>query len=483
MRDGVSLAGEIRRPALDGVALDRPCPGLVIELTPYVVLRDFYVGEADFFVSRGYVCLVATMRGIGGSGGTWNHGDFRQSGRDAHDLVEWFAAQPYCNGRVGMYGESFGGQTSYGAAVERAPHLRAIAPLQAPSSLYFDVVYPGGIKSTERGELDGWPDIANLTSGGVIDADAEYAANRGHPTFDDFWQDRSFVDQLGDLSVPVLAIGGWNDHYFRSGTLANIEACPHRTWAVYGAWPHFFPVALVDEPAWSTSSDGAQLLAETAQLPPGILLAWFDHWVAGIAGCPVPPEPTFTSFEGPVGVGAGWREIVGGVPAVGRGLRFHLVSDGSLSTEPGEPGSTTFVHPAPAGASGSLTFTNEPLDTDWVLFGHGALTIQASLDATDAALYVEVVEVDLTGNEAPVTAGFLAASHRVSHREPEPVMPGSTDEYCVALRAHHHRFQSGHRIRVRISGGPPALLTPPDQPVAVTVLLDRTATLDLSGHH
>ena len=123
-----------------------------------------------------------------------------------------------------MFGESFGAQTSYSAAVERPEHLVAIAPMQSPSSLYHDVVFPGGIKTTERGEIDNWPDIANLTTGGVIDADAEFAANREHPTFDGFWRNRSFVDCLDSISIPVLAIGGWNDGYFRSGTLANIEA-------------------------------------------------------------------------------------------------------------------------------------------------------------------------------------------------------------------------------------------------------------------
>ena len=143
--------------------------------------RDFYRGEADFFASRGYNAIVATLRGIGGSGGSWDHGSFRQAGRDAHDLIEWLAAQPFSDGRVGMFGESFGGQTSYSAAVERPEHLVAIAPMQSPSSLYHDVVFPGGIKTTERGEIDNWPDIGNLTSGGVIDADAEFAANRAHP--------------------------------------------------------------------------------------------------------------------------------------------------------------------------------------------------------------------------------------------------------------------------------------------------------------
>src|SRR4029077_6541301 len=103
---------------------------------------------------------------------------------------------------------------------------------------------------------------------------------------------------------------GWNDHFFRSGTLANIEAIPERTWAIYGSWAHFFPVALADESTWSTGdgNERDQMLADNPQLPSGVLLAWFDHWVAGRSDAPIPDAPTFVSCEGPVGVGAGWQE-------------------------------------------------------------------------------------------------------------------------------------------------------------------------------
>ncbi len=80
--------------------------------------------------------------------------------------------------------------------------------MQSPSSPYHDVVFPGGIKSTERGDLDNWPDIANGASGGVIDADAELAANRAHPTFDGFCTSGRSSTPSGAVSVPVLTVPG-----------------------------------------------------------------------------------------------------------------------------------------------------------------------------------------------------------------------------------------------------------------------------------
>ncbi len=464
MRDGVTIACELRRPARDGVALDGPFPGLVVEFTPYVILRDFYLGEADFFASRGYVAIVPLMRGVGRSGGEWEHGSFRQGGRDAHDLVEWLATQPYCDGRMGMVGESFGGQTAYGAAIERPEHLLAIAPMQSPGSLYHDVIHPGGIKSTERGEIDSWPDIANMTSEGAIDADAEYAANREHPSFDEFWRDRSFVDRLDTVAVPVLAMGGWNDHYFRSGSIANMEAIPERTWSIYGAWPHFFPVSLSQDDILVGNNEArAEALAATPQLPSGVLLAWFDHWLLGLPEAPIPPAPTFTSFEGPINVGHGWTELDRWDPSRGTGAVLTVLAD------------------AEPGPHGSFTFTSEPLVVDEVLIGHASLTFSAILDAPDAHFYVELLSVDAEGTETVANDGFLAASHRQSHSDPEPVPVGEAIEYRVDIRPTHFRFPAGHLVRVRLGEGPPSKLTAPPEPVTVALAPGAPVVLRLPG--
>ena len=103
VRDGITIACELRRPARDGAPVEGRFPSVVVEFSPYVVLRDFYVGEADFFAARGYNALVPLLRGAGGSGGTWDHGSFRQAGRYGHDLVKWLAVQSFSDGRVGMF--------------------------------------------------------------------------------------------------------------------------------------------------------------------------------------------------------------------------------------------------------------------------------------------------------------------------------------------------------------------------------------------
>ncbi|HKP56398.1 MAG TPA: CocE/NonD family hydrolase [Polyangiales bacterium] len=199
MRDGIELGCTLSRPAMNGAAVAGNLPGLVVEFTPYALSASMYDTEAAYFARRGYNALVCTLRGVGDSGGTWQNAFARQDGRDAHDLVEWLAVQEFSDGRIGQLGESYGGQTSYGAAVERAPHLKAIAPMQPPANLYDDVIYPGGIEAVPDGTINNWPPIGELLSQGKINAKAEYAVGTMHPTYDAFWRDRTLVGRHADI--------------------------------------------------------------------------------------------------------------------------------------------------------------------------------------------------------------------------------------------------------------------------------------------
>ena len=480
MRDDTVLGCRLNRPGdADGPAWG-PFPGLVVEVTPYVLMTDLHNAEAVFFAERGYVTISGTVRGAGRSGGTWAHAHWSQDGIDAHDLVEWLAAQPFCDGRVGQFGESYGGQTSYGSAVERPPHLRAIAPMQAPGSLYHDVIYPGGIKSTEGGLIDSWPPVAELITEGAVDPVTEFASNRAHPTFDGYWQDRSLAGRLGDLEVPVLAIGGYHDDYFSSGTLDNIEGALERTWVIYGPWPHLPPV------------DIAVGFAAPDPLPSGVLLAWFDHWVMERPAVPIPAEPTFVTFEGPAGVGVGWVELDAWDPAGADPATLVLGAGGVLSFAGGRVGDggldagaagdpVVLTQPAePDEPGGSVTFTSPPLAADRVVLGRARVDLVVTVTAAEAHLYVELLDVGPDGAEVLIDDGFLAATHRSSHTEPTPAPVGEPMDLRIVIRPAHHRVVAGHAVRVRISGGGADRLTPPPAPVDVSVATG-VSTLRLPG--
>lgn len=462
-RDGTPLSCTLVRPATDGAPAAGTFPGLVVEFTPYVALRATYVAsEATYFATHGYNALVCNLRGTGGSGGTWQNAMSPQDGRDARDLVEWLAVQPFSNGRIGMTGESYGGDTTYAAAINRPPHLVAIAPLQSPADLYSDVIYPGGIKTTEGGTIDNWPDTAQLISGGAINAAAEYAANRAHPTYDSYWQSRTFVGHHDEINVPIFAMGGWVDQYFRSGQLTNIEGALGRTWAVYGQWPHRAPLQYPNCPG----------LCNPEGLSPGITLAWFDHWVMRLPDVPIPPRPTLVSYAGasPATTSSGWREIIGYRPTGTTVRSFTLNPDGSLGSASLTTGTRAFHQPQdPSTAGGSLLFQTSALTTPTSLFGRPTLTLRARLSGPDANLYVELLDVGPDGTETLVNNGFLRASHRISSVVPTPVPTGAPVTLTVPIRPDDWQFGAGHRIAVRVSGGVPTMLTQNSTPVDLTV--------------
>ena len=101
-------------------------------------------GDIDYIVSRGYVFVIADPKGIGHSEGEYV-GLLGSMGQDGYDLVEWMAAQPWCNGNVGMTGICIFSASQLLVAGEQPPHLKAIAPFECWGDVYRSLAYHGGI--------------------------------------------------------------------------------------------------------------------------------------------------------------------------------------------------------------------------------------------------------------------------------------------------------------------------------------------------
>jgi predicted acyl esterase len=189
------------------------------------------------------------------------------------------------------------------------------------------------------------------------------------------------------------------------------------------------------------------------------------------------------SFEGPVGVGAGWQEIDGWTPDAKANFGLRLGADGTL-TRDGVDGTVGLRQPAsPDDPSGRAAFESAPLTTDHVLLGRAEVQFAAQLDREEAHLYVELLDIAPDGSWTVVNDGFLAASHHRSHSSPEPVVTGEYLELTIGIRPHHHRFVAGHRVGLRLSSGDPAALTPPPAPVTVTIYTGQATMLALPGFH
>ena len=125
MRDGVELNATLYLPkTADGSSSKTP---VIFTLTPYI--SDSYHSRGAYFASHGYTFALVDVRGRGNSGGEFE--PFVNDPRDGRDLVEWFAKQPFCDGKVAMWGGSYAGFNQWATAKELPPHLATIVPAAA----------------------------------------------------------------------------------------------------------------------------------------------------------------------------------------------------------------------------------------------------------------------------------------------------------------------------------------------------------------
>lgn len=125
MRDKVELNATLYLPKTPDGSL--PKTPVIFTLTPYI--SDTYHARGAYFASRGYVFALVDVRGRGNSGGEFE--PFANEPRDGHDVVEWLAKQPFCDGKVAMWGGSYAGFDQWATAKELPPHLTTIVPAAA----------------------------------------------------------------------------------------------------------------------------------------------------------------------------------------------------------------------------------------------------------------------------------------------------------------------------------------------------------------
>ena len=149
MSDGVEIGAVLVRPLSKGTF-----PG-ILEYLPYRRLNfvQDVVSEKDYnhrwhgpawFAQRGYAVIVFDVRGTGSSGGFSKDIYSERERADAYEVVEWIANQPWCNGKVGMWGMSYGGVVQWQTAVQKPPQLKTLVMGSSNTDVYLDWTNPGG---------------------------------------------------------------------------------------------------------------------------------------------------------------------------------------------------------------------------------------------------------------------------------------------------------------------------------------------------
>jgi putative CocE/NonD family hydrolase len=403
MRDGVRLATDVYRPARDGEPLPGRFPTILGRTSYDKTSPQMWVEPvAEFFVPRGYVVVLQDLRGRHHSEGTgqYFHTANVAEGPDGYDTVEWIAARPWSNGRVGTVGSSHGAIVQQVMALYRPPHLAAIWPDVGPTNAYAHEAREGGAMALHMfgAQFLHAHDAQEIRDDPAVQRAIVEAMERlgewvyrtpfkpGHTPlalvpnlervlfdyyyrgeYDEFWQQdcldqERYFDRHAD--VPGVYSGGWYDpfaiattNYF--ATMAKQNRSPQRL--IVGPWNHLAMrgrgSSVVGDVDFGPDADWGDAIYNRKRL------RWFDRWLKDVPNG-VEDDPPVRIFvmgggdgrknrEGRMNHGGRWRDEREWPLARTRYTTYFLRSGGGLSPEgPGDddpPAHFTFdpAHPVP----------------------------------------------------------------------------------------------------------------------------------------
>ena len=508
MPDGARLAARVWLP--EDAATD-PVPAL-FEFLPYRKSDGTAVRDAlrqPYFAGHGYAVLRVDMRGSGDSDGVLRDEYTAQEHDDAVACIAWIAAQPWCDGSVGMMGISWGGFNSLQVAARRPPALKALLVIGFTDDRYADDVhYMGGCVLTSQ--MLSWSAVMHAYN--ALPPDPRWVGERwremwferlaatapwvetwlAHQTRDAYWRHGSAGEDYDAIRVPVYAVGGWADSYNNSvpRLLAGLSV-PRK--GLIGPWVHTFPEVGVPGPAIG-------FLQES--------LRWWDHWLKGIdtgfmdepmlrvwIQDSVPPLTYYAERPGRWVAEPGWPSpdvaervyhlngmgLLEGAPGpeIARQIRgregdaLDVGQWGSYGT-PGEwPGDQ---RPADGAA---LSFTSVPVSEPSDILGFPLLDLDLSADEPLALVAARLCDVAPDGASTLVSWGMLNLTHRDSHEFPTPLQPGQRYRVTVQLNVCGHRIAAGHRWRISLTPTYVRHAWPSPRPVTLTVYCGENTRLGL----
>ncbi len=479
MPDGARLGARLWLPDADA-----PTPA-VLEYIPY--RKDDYSALRDsttiaHFANHGYACIRVDMRGSGSSDGVLYDEYTDQEIDDGVAVIEWIAAQPWCNGRVATMGISWGGITGLQLA-QRAPEaLKTIIVLGATEQRYYDDA--GYYIGCLVGQTLGWAAIMFGYNTRPPDPELAGASWRRtwmdrlentphylerwfeHQHKDAYWLTNSVETDCGAIKIPVYAISGHADCWPNTvpRLLEKLEA-PVR--GLQGAWCHRYPHLGIPGPTVDFLSDA---------------LRWFDHWLKdednGIMDeaayqvylqDSVKPQPYYENRPGRwIGL-AGWPSEqveqkvfhlnLNGLterPITGQSMEVSSPqTTGQLSGEympwfafgPAEelPGDQQ------AEDAGSRVFDTAVLSEKLAILGNPTLRVGLRSNQPQALVAARLCDVWPDGSSTLITRGILNLSQRDGKSTPKSLIPGEIVEVEVGLNHVGYVVPRGHRLRLSIS--------------------------------
>jgi uncharacterized protein len=433
-------------------------------------------GDPNFFVRRGYVMVVANIRGTGKSTGRFDSQGPKEV-QDGVEIIDWISRQPWCDGNVGMYGVSYFSVVQPMIAAKHPPALKCLWAPWGWTDAYRDSAYHGGMLAygfrlawsrnsidkvrTEivaRNEL-GEDGFKKAISALLVDEDISQnqalvqalrepdVAGNGvvvdqllHPLDGPFWAERR-VDYEA-VKVPAYLGADWGNYGMHlPGAFRNWEKMNVPKKLIIG------PQAYLDRPLYQ--------LADEA-------IRWFDYWLKGI-DTGIMEEPPVRLFV--MGSGGKWKESALWPLPETKWNEFFLHQGGLLSEHELWPNEGYDSYDDSPWHRGYLEYTSPPMVEETELIGPIVLNLFASSTDKEAHFFVSLREVDPHDNERVLTRGWLKASHRAvdperskpwepfhPHDRPEPLVSNEIYEFKIGVVPTANLFKPGFRVKLKISG-------------------------------
>jgi len=470
MRDGVKVAVDIYSPVAKGryPAILSMSPYLKeIQQQPPEYSHFIEAAATDFYVPKGYVHVIAQIRGSGFSQGQYNFWDIVEQ-RDGYDLVEWIAQQPWCNGNVGMMGLSYFAMIQWLVAAQKPPHLRCIVPVNGMTDFYRGFMYPGGtLRSGFVAPLAAamismcvWPGPVD----GKLPPANFFADLASHPEDGPYYWERSGWTKLDDIDIPVLNV---------VVQLNFIHSCSQLDSHSRLKGPK--KLLVVPPAGWFSHLQFLRNRPFNEQI-----LRWLDHWLKGI-DTGIMDEPPVAIYD--TGKEE-WRYENEYPLARTEWKKFYLHSSskgpateppyGLISTEPpGREEPDRYVSPESISllreGKPVLTYATPPLDADITVWGPLGTVIYGSSTGLDTTWFVKLRDVGPDGKVTLLSQGNLKASYREVdkgkskpgqpfHQFQNPVLlePDTVYEFQIEMVPIFYTFKKGHRIWVHIASDDPS---------------------------
>jgi len=498
MRDGVRLNATLYRPK------DLEPTPAIFTLTPYIA--DSYHERALYFAQHGYAFALIDCRGRGNSGGDFE--PFINEGRDGHDVVEWLASQPWCDGQVTMWGGSYAGFDQWMTLREKPPHLKTIVPAAAAHA---GVDFPF-INNIHESYNIQWLTLVSGRTGNtnlfeewlfwrekyaeyfesgrpfkeldqiVGNLSTHFQAWLQHPIPDDYWDQMALSGQDYDrIDAPILTITGHYDgdqlgalHYYHQHMGSDSPA----------KQDHFLVIGPWDHPGTRTPARefGGLKFGEACMLDMNELhKSWYDWRMKD------GPQPEFLKQRVAYYLmGAEeWKyaESLEAIPS--QPWRLYLNSTAGQANEvfhsgrleedqPGSSQPDSYVYD-PLDVSSTqleleeiknyytdqrfmlnlsgngLVYHSTPFSEDIEITGYAKFAAWISMDVPDTDFQVTLSEILFDGSHILLTQDMLRARYRESLRQEQLVRTGEVKRYVFDdFMFFSRRIAKGSRLRLVI---------------------------------